>query len=135
MSIGSKTIDRSSNAIRAVSISQLIDFIRQFVRILVVEFELGLLGIEHSNGRLLLGGEIGRFALKLSEAAIVSVGEPHSDRYPFPTLLRDRLRLRREFLIHEPVEQRDVLQPAAAVILKARTVASVSVRRIWYGSS
>ena len=48
----------------------LIDFIRQFVRILVVEFELGLLGIEHSNGRLLLGGEIGGFALKLSEAAI-----------------------------------------------------------------
>jgi pimeloyl-ACP methyl ester carboxylesterase len=70
----------------------LIDFVRQLVRILIVKLEPGLLGIERINGRLLLGREIGRLALEPSEAAIVAVGEPHGDRYPLPTLLRDRLR-------------------------------------------
>jgi hypothetical protein len=42
----------------------LIDLVGQFVRIMIVEFELGLLGVERVDGRL-LDGEIGKSALQL----------------------------------------------------------------------
>jgi hypothetical protein len=37
----------------------LIDFVRQLVGVLIIELQLGLLGIERVDGRLLLDGEIG----------------------------------------------------------------------------
>ena len=48
----------------------LIDLVGHFIRILMVEFELGLLGVECVDGRLLLDGEIGRFALQLMRRPI-----------------------------------------------------------------
>jgi hypothetical protein len=42
----------------------LIDLVGQFARIMIVEFELGLLGVERVDGRL-LDGEIGKSALQL----------------------------------------------------------------------
>ncbi len=96
----------------------LIDLVGQFVGVLVVGFELGLLGVERVDGRLLLGGEIGRFALQFAQAAGVAVGEIDGDRDPLPALRGDRLGLRRQLLGDETIEQGDILQPAAIVVLE-----------------
>ena len=96
----------------------LIDVVGQFVRILVVKFQLGMLGVECVDGRLLLDGEIGRFALQFTQAAGVAVGEIHGHRDPFPTFLGDGLGLRGQLLGNETIEQGDILKPAAIVVLE-----------------
>jgi hypothetical protein len=58
--------------------------------------KLGLLGLEAVNGRLFLGGEIGRFALQFAQLAGVTVGKIHGDRDPFPPLSGDCLGFCRE---------------------------------------
>ncbi len=87
------------------------------------------------------------------------LGEVDCHRDPLPALGRDGLGLGLELLGDEPVEQRNVLKPAAIVVLEeiahhgaagllihvdpdelraavgGTPVFSVSIRRIWYGSS
>ena len=73
----------------------LIDVVGQFICVLVVKFQLGLLGVECIDGRLLFDGEIGRSALQFTQAASVTEGEFHGDRDPFPAFLGNASRPQR----------------------------------------
>ena len=58
------------------------------------------------------------FALQFSQAAGVAVGEIDGHRDPLPALRGDRLGLGRQLLGNETVEQGDILQPTAIVVLE-----------------
>jgi len=91
----------------------LIDLFGQFVCVLIVKFQLGLLGVECFNGRLLL---------------VRSAGLPTSSRRPLvwpngkptPTEIHDRFGLSRELFgdDDETIEQGDILKPTAVIVLK-----------------
>jgi hypothetical protein len=71
----------------------LIDFVRQFVSVLVVRLDLGILGVEGVKRRPLFLRQISRLAVKLTQAVGVAVWEINRHCDPLPTLGGDRLSL------------------------------------------
>ena len=63
-------------------------------------------------------GEIGRFALQFTQAVGVTVGEIDGHRDPLPAFRGDRLGLGLQLFGDETIEQGDVLQPTAVVMLE-----------------
>jgi hypothetical protein len=94
----------------------LINLVRQFVGVLVILLDLGVLGIECVKRRPLLLRQTSRFALNLAQPVSVAVGEVDCQRDPLPTFGRDRLGLGLQLLGGETIEQRHILQPAAIVV-------------------
>ena len=77
-----------------------------------------MLGVERIDGRLFLDGDIDGLSLQFSQATGVAIGKIDSDRDPLPAFGGDRLGLGRQLLGGQAIEQRDVLQPAATVVLE-----------------
>src|SRR3546814_1479197 len=88
-----------------------LDFVRQFVGVLIFRFESGLLGGERLNGRLFLERQIDRRAGDLAETPhrVIREADRHLD--PSPALGGDRLGLGLQLLGDEAIEKPDVLQP------------------------
>ena len=96
----------------------LVDLVRQFVGVLILRLELGVFGLQRVDRRLLLGREVGRRAVEFAQAVGMAVGKVDGDLDPLPALGGDRLGLGLQLLGDQPVEQRDILQPAAIVVLE-----------------
>ena len=95
-----------------------IDALGQLVGLAIVSLELGLLGSQRFNNCLLVSGEFGGLSVQLAKAMRMSEREIDGGRDPFPALRANPLSLRLELFRDEPVEQRDILQPAAIVGLE-----------------
>src|SRR3546814_8649315 len=68
--------------------------------------------------RSVLVGERRLFAVDDAHAVIIGVGKVDRDRDPLPAFLADPRAFCLERLVHEPIEERHVLQPAAGIILE-----------------
>src|SRR3546814_12259751 len=68
--------------------------------------------------RSVLVGERRLFAVDDAHAVIIGVGKVDRDRDPLPAFLADPRAFCLERLVHEPIEERHVLQPAAGIIIE-----------------
>jgi hypothetical protein len=109
----------------------LIDLVGQFVRVLMIEFKFGMLGVECVDGRLLVTGEIGGFSLEFTQAIAVSVGEIDRHRNPLPAFCGNCLCFGLQLFGDKTIEQGDVLQPTAVVMFKK--VAQDAATRLFVG--
>ncbi len=135
-----------------------IHLVGQFLGLGILRLQLVELITELLTLGTLLIGQVDGGAGQTAHAAGMAIGEIHRDLDPFPALGGDGLRLGLQLLARQPVEQHRVLEPAAIVLLEeiaqhiaarrligsmptksarlseARTVVSVSMRRMVYGS-
>lgn len=77
----------------------LVHLFGKLIRILILGFELRLLGVQSVDGGLLLQGEIDRFALYFAQAIRMAVGEIDGERNPLPAFGCDRLGLALSFSV------------------------------------
>ena len=97
-------------------VDALADLLGNFVGVgmrLFQSLTLGDLGLE---GGLLLRGRRDGFAPQTSQSSVMARRKRGRDDDPFPALGADRLGLALELLPGQAIEQRDILQPAAAIV-------------------
>ena len=102
-----------------------LDFAKALINLLGKLIGLGVgllkavhLGLKGVASGLLLCGERHRLPAKLPQTIGVAIGEVGSDLDPLPAFGADRLGAITELVGYQPVEQADVLQPAAIVALE-----------------
>jgi hypothetical protein len=95
-----------------------IDFVRQLIGVLVFGLELGVLGVQHVDRRLFLDSEIRRRAFEFAQMVGVAEREIDIDLDPLPALGGDLLRFGFQLFCDHAVEEADILQPAAVILLE-----------------
>ena len=96
----------------------LVHLFGQFVGVLVFGFELGVFGFERVDRRLFFGREVRWRAFQFAQTVGVAVGEVDGHLDPLPAFGGDGLRLGFQLLGDQAVEQADILQPAAIILLE-----------------
>ena len=96
----------------------LIHLFGQFVGVLVFGFELGVFGFERVDRRLFFGREVRWRAFQFAQTMGVAVGDVDRHLNPLPAFGGDGLRLGFQLLGDQAVEQANILQPAAIILLE-----------------
>ncbi len=96
----------------------LVDLVGQFVGIFVLRLKLIELGAQRFTRGTFVVGEIGRYAVELAQAVVVTVGEVHCDLDPFPALGGDMFRVGLQFFGDKGFEKPDIFKPATVVLLE-----------------